>query len=127
LATGLGQSVQALRRGSGEQEAHGDESALGQPGGIFFPRLLAADGHGSGVVARDGLRFHASTCRNKPSGLPQNHQIIGDLMVPAEGIEPPHPHGYQILSLARLPIPPRRHTEKANKSSLFARLPLTLC
>ena len=31
------------------------------------------------------------------------------LMVPTEGVEPTHPHGYQILSLARLPIPPRRH------------------
>ena len=29
-------------------------------------------------------------------------------MVPAEGVEPTHPHGYQILSLARLPIPPHR-------------------
>lgn len=32
-------------------------------------------------------------------------------MVPAEGVEPTHPHGYQILSLARLPIPPHRHTD----------------
>ncbi len=32
-------------------------------------------------------------------------------MVPAEGVEPTHPHGYQILSLARLPIPPRRHAD----------------
>ena len=30
-------------------------------------------------------------------------------MVPTEGVEPTHPYGYQILSLARLPIPPRRH------------------
>ena len=29
-------------------------------------------------------------------------------MVPTEGVEPTHPHGYQILSLARLPIPPHR-------------------
>ena len=28
--------------------------------------------------------------------------------VPTEGLEPTHPCGYQILSLARLPIPPRR-------------------
>ena len=28
-------------------------------------------------------------------------------MVPMEGVEPTHPYGYQILSLARLPIPPR--------------------
>ena len=29
-------------------------------------------------------------------------------VVPAEGIEPTHPCEYQILSLARLPVPPRR-------------------
>ncbi len=29
-------------------------------------------------------------------------------MVPMEGVEPTHPYGYQILSLARLPIPPHR-------------------
>src|SRR5262249_26486011 len=27
-------------------------------------------------------------------------------MVPQEGLEPPHPCEYQILSLARLPVPP---------------------
>ena len=32
-------------------------------------------------------------------------------MVPTEGVEPTHPHGYQILSLARLPVPPRRHLD----------------
>src|SRR5262249_13351201 len=30
------------------------------------------------------------------------------LMVPMEGVEPTHSHEYQILSLARLPIPPHR-------------------
>src|SRR5207249_988221 len=29
-------------------------------------------------------------------------------MVPTEGVEPTRPRGHQILSLARLPIPPRR-------------------
>ena len=29
-------------------------------------------------------------------------------LVPTEGVEPTHPYGYQILSLARLPIPPHR-------------------
>ena len=29
-------------------------------------------------------------------------------MVPTEGVEPTHPCGYQILSLARLPVPPHR-------------------
>ena len=32
----------------------------------------------------------------------------GLLMVPMEGVEPTHSHEYQILSLARLPIPPHR-------------------
>ena len=40
-------------------------------------------------------------------------QLIGEgtqryAVVPAEGVEPTHPYGYQILSLARLPIPPHR-------------------
>ena len=29
--------------------------------------------------------------------------------VPQEGLEPSHPRGHQILSLARLPIPPSGH------------------
>jgi hypothetical protein len=33
---------------------------------------------------------------------------VGLQMVPMEGVEPTHPYGYQILSLARLPIPPHR-------------------
>jgi hypothetical protein len=35
-------------------------------------------------------------------------------MVPTEGVEPTHPLGYQILSLARLPIPPHRPPIKIN-------------
>ena len=34
---------------------------------------------------------------------------LENLLVPMEGVEPTHPYGYQILSLARLPIPPHRH------------------
>ena len=34
------------------------------------------------------------------------------LMVPAEGIEPTHCYQYEILSLARLPVPPRRQRGK---------------
>jgi hypothetical protein len=30
-------------------------------------------------------------------------------MVRAEGVEPPRPFGHKILSLARLPVPPRPH------------------
>lgn len=29
-------------------------------------------------------------------------------MVPREGLEPSHPYGHEILSLARLPVPPSR-------------------
>ena len=32
-------------------------------------------------------------------------------MVPGKGIEPPHGYPYQILSLARLPVPPPRQKE----------------
>ncbi len=34
--------------------------------------------------------------------------FLGVQLVPMEGVEPTHPYGYQILSLARLPIPPHR-------------------
>lgn len=39
-------------------------------------------------------------------------------MVPPAGVEPAHPHGYLILSQARLPVPPRRHVPKI----IFGRL-----
>lgn len=31
--------------------------------------------------------------------------------MPTRGFEPPHPEGQQILSLSRLPVPPRRHSQ----------------
>src|ERR1035441_7884837 len=34
-------------------------------------------------------------------------------LVPMEGVEPTHSHEYQILSLARLPIPPHRPPAKS--------------
>ena len=37
-------------------------------------------------------------------------------MVPAEGLEPTLPCENQILSLARLPIPPRRHVVAEEKT-----------
>ena len=40
------------------------------------------------------------SCKSSPSNLL--------FKVPTVGLEPTHPCGYQILSLARLPIPPRR-------------------
>ena len=36
-------------------------------------------------------------------------------MVPGKGIEPPLSYLNQILSLARLPVPPPRHGDKAGK------------
>src|SRR5207302_5378120 len=42
---------------------------------------------------------------SKPSGP---HKCL-NRMVPTEGVEPTRPRGHQILSLARLPVPPRRH------------------
>ena len=38
-------------------------------------------------------------------------------MVPMEGVEPTRPCGHQILSLARLPIPPHRHSKSAGGKS----------
>jgi hypothetical protein len=46
-------------------------------------------------------------------------------MVPAEGVEPTHSYEYQILSLARLPIPPRRQgTEPEYKRTIIEVNPL---
>jgi hypothetical protein len=39
------------------------------------------------------------------AGIPVS---LGVVMVPMEGVEPTHSFEYQILSLARLPIPPHR-------------------
>ncbi len=38
-------------------------------------------------------------------------KLLRHYNLPAEGFEPTHPCGYQILSLARLPISPRRLIE----------------
>ena len=42
------------------------------------------------------------------SSAPITDALLEVLLVPTEGVEPTHPFGYQILSLARLPIPPHR-------------------
>ena len=44
-------------------------------------------------------------------------------MVPAEGVEPTHPYGYQILSLARLPIPPRRQPLRIKMTAAAITMP----
>ena len=43
------------------------------------------------------------------------------LMVPMEGVEPTHSFEYQILSLARLPIPPHRPTENQQLTDILLR------
>ena len=48
-------------------------------------------------------------------GIPQPESDL----VPMEGVEPTHPCEYQILSLARLPIPPHRPPWQEYKSSLL--------
>ncbi len=40
-------------------------------------------------------------------------------MVPEEGLEPTQPCGYQILSLARLPIPPLRQVKGAKQRTIM--------
>ena len=53
-----------------------------------------------------------------PSGFwttyPRRYTVKRSL-VPTEGVEPTHSFEYQILSLARLPIPPRRHTKAGGR------------
>ena len=48
-------------------------------------------------------RFLCQTVSAEPE-----RSILPNFMVPMEGLEPPRSHEHQILSLARLPIPPRR-------------------
>jgi len=43
----------------------------------------------------------------------EDNQWAGSAMVPQEGLEPPHPCEYQILSLARLPVPPLGHASRS--------------
>jgi hypothetical protein len=61
--------------------------------------------------SRKKIQFHEALVRAKRfASRPLNSArcIPPNLKVPAEGLEPTHPCGYQILSLARLPIPPHR-------------------
>ena len=73
---------------------------------------------------RDSLRVQSSVqTLSKPRPL--------RLKLPTEGLEPTHPCGYQILSLARLPIPPRRPIHYSLISSYllnqqFSQIPLVL-
>lgn len=48
-------------------------------------------------------------------------------MVPGEGIEPPHPCEYEILSLARLPVPPSGlRFNQRSRFALFAIVSLNI-
>ena len=67
----------------------------------------------SGFQHRPGIEYwlhHAAIFCLYRQTLPQTG-TVHEKVVPTEGVEPTHPHGYQILSLARLPIPPRRHVK----------------
>jgi hypothetical protein len=55
----------------------------------------------------------ARGCSLKPWSLIPENQSLSNL-VPTEGVEPTHSCEYQILSLARLPIPPHRPPRTAN-------------
>jgi hypothetical protein len=49
-------------------------------------------------------------------------------MVPAAGLEPARPEGQQILSLQRLPIPPRRHLKnEIDVNTIIRRLVQGIC
>jgi hypothetical protein len=56
----------------------------------------------------------AKGVRNIESGRPDVKRLwCAFTVVPMEGVEPTHSHEYQILSLARLPIPPHRPPTKS--------------
>lgn len=50
----------------------------------------------------------------KAGVFPLDHGPKRERAVPTRGFEPPHPVGQQILSLSRLPIPPRRRRSQAD-------------
>ena len=50
--------------------------------------------------------FPQNQAVGKKSGKNEGDQCQISGVVPQEGLEPPHPCEYQILSLARLPVPP---------------------
>ena len=70
--------------------------------GHVFGRRTDFDFGGSELGQRfDFRRYRVTTCQ-----AIQRKSL--NYMVPTEGVEPTHSHEYQILSLARLPVPPRR-------------------
>ena len=97
-----------------------------------FPRRLSRSGRAGALILGIGQvylvgpgRFElptsctpckrATRLRYGPNKVDQRRQCYGRWqatsvflrpLVPGGGVEPPHPLGYKILSLARLPIPP---------------------
>ena len=62
---------------------------------------------GNFIFASDSAVSCVKTVSAEPESLNSP-----SFMVPMEGLEPPRSHEHQILSLARLPIPPHRRPEK---------------
>src|SRR5687768_14845355 len=52
-----------------------------------------------------------------PGGRKRSQRTKQCRLVPGEGVEPTHPFGYQILSLARLPVPPSGPQGREYKAS----------
>jgi hypothetical protein len=68
--------------------------------------------------ARNGRCWSAPPLFLAYRAILQNIYMEHMLMVPSEGLEPPLPREKQILSLPRLPIPPRGHL-KLSASKLW--------
>ena len=64
---------------------------------------------GTGVDIVENIRIKKSLKNKLGDNIAAVRLKPLKIMVPGGGIEPPHPYGYQILNLARLPVPPSRH------------------
>ncbi len=59
--------------------------------------------------------FHTSEFAAESAGEGGGHEGVesgGGQLVPKRGLEPPRPDGHYTLNVARLPIPPLRHTNR---------------
>lgn len=73
--------------------------------GAIFPEGEPAS---TAIPVRLGPRARGFRCNNTVTTFQAIQRNTLIMMVPMEGVEPTHSYEYQILSLARLPIPPRR-------------------
>ncbi len=90
----------ARRRSTAELRPHKTVEAMDEDRpDVGAPREVDPVGFEPTISSVQGRRL--PTRPRARAGLP---------LVPTRGLEPPRPFGQQILSLSRLPIPPRRRT-----------------